>query len=134
MSALIDKLKSEHVTIATVLQEVRDAGITTTEGQNKLKAAKAGLLGHLGEEDKDLYPVLHKAAESNANLKGILDTFAKDMDEITKNVIAFFDKYENVNDDVAGEFITDFAAVFGALGARIQKEESILYPEYDKLA
>ncbi len=122
MSVLVDELKSEHTVIAGVLQSVKDLGITSKQGQDKLIAAKSGLLSHLKKEDERLYPVLRKAAESDGNLKMTLDTFAKDMEGISTAVMQFFEKYTSSKDISASDFARDFAKIFSTLGMRIQKK------------
>jgi len=131
MSKLVDELKKEHSIIVETLNKVRSLGITTEEGQNTLLAAKSGLLAHLKKEDEQLYPVLKNAAESDANLKRTLDLFAKDMDEISKAVLRFFDKYSKGGSGI--EFAKDFGRLYGTLSQRISKEENIIYKRYDEL-
>lgn len=131
MSKLIDELKKQHTVIADTLNKIQSLGITTEEGQKTLLAAKKGLLAHLDKEDKELYPVLHKAAESDASLKQTLDTYAKDMDEISKAALGFFEKYSTGGSGM--EFAKDFGRLLGTLSNRIRKEESTLYKKYDEL-
>jgi len=131
MSALTEELKSEHATLVKILGEVKEIGVTSEEGQDKLMTARDGLLAHLGKEDEKLYPTLKERSASDDNLKNLLDTFAKDMDEISKVALGFFDKYQDGGSPI--EFAKDFGALYGALANRIRKEESILYAEYDKV-
>jgi len=131
MSKLVNELKAEHVVLVNVLGEIKTMGVSSNEGRAKLMAAKDGLLAHLGKEDQMLYPVLKDKAKTDAGVKTMLDTFAKDMDGIATAAMAFFNKYEQGGSDI--EFAKDFGALYGALGNRIRKEEAILYPEFDKL-
>jgi len=131
MSQLIDKFKNDHKTLVSVLEDVRRLGVTP-EGLNKLKGAKAALVAHLKHEDTDLYPTLRKAAAADAALKTMLDTFAKEMEGITKFALDFFAKYENGGNGV--EFAKDFGKLLGELGNRIRREETLLYEAYEKVA
>ena len=131
MSKLIEQLKSEHAVLVEVLGEIRKLGIGSKEGQSKLLAAKASFLAHLKKEDVELYPPLRKAAEGDPRVKQTLEMFAKDMDAVSKDTTSFFEKYARGGSDL--EFASDFGRLLATLGARIRKEESILYPEYDKL-
>ena len=131
MSALVNELKAEHQILVKVLGEVKELGISSEEGQQKLMAAKDGLLAHLGKEDAQLYPKLKEKALSDQSLQTTLDTFAKDMEGISKAALDFFDKYHDGGSSI--EFAKDFGALFGALGNRIRKEEAILYEEFNKL-
>lgn len=131
MSNLVTELKEDHKKIVAVLAEVKAKGITSKEGVQVLVSAKAALLAHLKKEDTFLYPELRKAAQSNSGLKSTLDVFAKDMDKITAEVLAFFDKYSNGGSGI--EFAKDIGHLLSVLGARIQREENSLYSEFDKL-
>lgn len=131
MSTLVSELKSDHETIVNMLNEVKSLGITSKEGQDLLMSAKAGLLAHLGKEDKELYPALLKEAETNPSLKNILDTYADEMNGISRAALDFFDKYSSGGDGI--EFAKDFGHLFGVLASRIRKEESIIYSKYDEL-
>ena len=131
MSGLVNELKKEHEALVSVLNEIKDLGITSQEGKDKLSAAKNGLLAHLKREDLELYPKLKEAAVNNDQLKRTLEHFSKEMEEISSFALEFFDKYESGAEGV--EFIRDFGKLIGGLRGRIRREENILYPEYDKL-
>lgn len=131
MSDLITELKEEHIQISAILNKVNAIGFYTAEGQGLLNQAKNGLLTHLAKEDKELYPKLTTAAETNIDLKRTLDVFAKDMLEISKSAMAFFERYQNGGSGV--EFARDFGRLFSMLNLRIGREERILFEEFQKL-
>lgn len=126
MSDLVNTLKNEHRAIQDLLQEARQAGITTTEGRTKLKKAKALLLSHLEKEDRQLYPVLMNSGDA-----ALAGSFADEMRAISGQVVAFFEKYENGGDDF--QFAVDFGKVLGLLNNRIRREEASLYRHYERL-
>jgi iron-sulfur cluster repair protein YtfE (RIC family) len=131
MSVLIEELKKDHSKIVATLKEVRELGLLSREGQTKLMSAKASLLAHLKKEDEQLYPALRKEAEHNNRLKGTLDLFAMDMENVSRVVQELFGKYsEGVVDE---EFTTEFESFFTALNKRIRNEEDALYEEYEKM-
>lgn len=130
--SLTNELISEHGLLVASLNKAKTLGINKPEGLNELKAAKELLLAHLRKEDDRLYPDLNKAAEKDANIKRILDLFAKDMGEIAKAALAFFAKHETGANSAS--FAADFGGLMSALGNRVRKEETILYKEYDKLS
>ncbi len=131
MSVLIEELKKEHSEIAATLKEVKKLGIRSKEGQAKLMSVKASLLAHLKKEDEQLYPALRKEAKHNENLKNALDLFAIDMDNVSRVVQEFFDKYsEGV---LTNEFPKECEDLFAALYSRIRNEEDVLYEEYDMM-
>ena len=131
MSDLVNRLKKEHNILVEALDSMTKLGITTKDGQEKLYSAKEALLAHLSLEDKELYPVLRKAAESDDSVKSTLDIFAKDMEEISKTALSFFAKYAQGGDSL--EFAKELGRLLGALKNRIGREEDVLYAQYDKL-
>lgn len=131
MSDLIDRLKKEHNILVEALDSMTDLGVTSKDGQAKLYSAKEALLAHLSLEDKELYPVLRRAAESDDAVKRTLDVFAKDMEEISKTALSFFAKYAQGGDSL--EFAKEIGRLLGALKNRIGREEDVLYAQFDKL-
>lgn len=129
---LIEDLKKEHGLITDLLKAIKEVGIGSKEGKDKFLAAKKGLLAHLKKEDEKLYPVLRKAAETDRDLKLTLDYFARDMQEVTRITLEFFDKYAKT--EASGlEFAKDFGKLIAVLGSRVRKEENALYPGYEKI-
>ncbi len=129
MSVLIEELKEEHSEIVATLNEVKELGIRSKEGQAKLMSAKVSLLAHIEKEEEQFYPVLRKEAEINKQLESILDLLAVGMMDASRVALEFFDKYSR---GVSGkEFPKEFETLFVALGKRIRNEEDILYEEYD---
>ncbi|MGR3173331.1 MAG: hemerythrin domain-containing protein [Candidatus Scalindua sp.] len=146
MSALIEEFKREHAKIIAMLNEVKEFGILSKEGQAKLMTIKAHLLAHFKKEDEKLYPVLRKEAEDNERLKNTLDLFAMDMEKVSSVVQKVFDKYSKGEIDenfprtkgaparpAGGEdFSINFDSLFAALSTRIRNEENALYEEYEE--
>ena len=129
MSVLIEELKKDHSEIVDLLKEVKELGILSKEGQAKLLSAKAHLLTHLNKEDEQLYPVLRKKAEKNKQLEDALDLCVIDMENVSRVVQEFFDKYSR---GVSGkELQKEFEDLFVALDKRVRNEEDILYDEYE---
>ena len=129
MSLLIEELNKDHLKIVATLKEVKNLGILTKEGQAKLLSAKASFLAHLKKEDEQLYPALRKEAEHNNHVKNALTLCTIDMENVSKIVLEFFDKYSKGNIDT--EFEGEFENLFEALDKRIKNEEEILYEEYE---
>ncbi len=129
MSILIKELMKDHLEIVATLDEIKELGILSKEGQAKLLSAKERLLAHIKKEDEQLYPVLKKAAKNNKQLKSALDLCAIDMENVSRIVLEFFDKYSR---GASGEELQrEFENLSVALGKRIRNEEDILYEEYD---
>ena len=132
MSVLIEELKKEHSEIVVTLNEIKELGISSKEGQAKLMSAKVSLLAHIKKEEDQFYPVLRKEAKTNKELESILDLLAVGMMDTSRVALEFFDKYSS---GVSGkEFPKDFENLFEALGKRIRNEEDILFPVYEKIA
>ena len=133
MARLIEELKRDHVEIGNLLARLKDHRVTNAEAHKILLEAQASLLAHLKKEDFQLYPVLNRAAEKDAGLKRTIDFYAKDMDEITKNAAAFFQKYSKRDAPVDLEFAKAFGNLFATISRRLRSEETSLYQEYEKL-
>jgi hemerythrin superfamily protein len=131
MSILIKELMKDHLEIVATLDEIKELGILSKKGQAKLLSVKERLLAHIKKEDEQLYPVLKKAAKNNKQLKSALDLCAIDMENVSRIVLEFFDKYSR---GVSGEELQrEFENLFVTLGKRIRNEEDILYDEYDMI-
>lgn len=127
----IEELKEEHTQILAHLREVKKQGVHTMEGRNSLMAAKDLLCQHLKNEDDKLYPDLKRAAKDDKKLKKMVALFINEMKKASKFCEAFFKKYAISGGGI--EFFQDFEKLYSLLQNRIQKEESILYPEYKNL-
>jgi hypothetical protein len=133
MSKLITELKKDHADLAQLLNKVRDPQVTNEEAHKILLAAQHTLIAHLKKEDLQLYPVLHRAAESNTGLKRTVDFYAKDMAEITAKTVEFFAKYPRSESHIGLSFAKDFGNLFATISRRLRSEESTLYKEFEKL-
>ncbi|MBE7413235.1 MAG: hemerythrin domain-containing protein [Leptospiraceae bacterium] len=125
---LIDDLKKKHVELANIFLKIKELGISSKEGQEKLLSAKEELLAHLKYEDEHLYPFLRKEAEKDGGLRNLLETFAKDMDRISKSALDFFAKYSNGGS--TSEFAKEIVILMSSISKRNKLEEHFLYPEY----
>ncbi|WP_224962094.1 hemerythrin domain-containing protein [Geomonas subterranea] len=133
MSRLIDELKKDHVAIEEMLNRVKDTSITNKEAHRLLLTAQSTLLAHLRKEDAQLYPVLNKAAQTDQGLKRTVDFYAKDMEEISGNAVAFFKKYSPDDAVIDIEFAKALGRLFATISRRLRSEENTLYAAYDKL-
>ncbi len=130
MSKIIEELKNEHTMIIDEIYNIERLGIYSKEGKKKFFTAKRVFLAHLEKEDKELYPILRKAAESNEKFKKKLDYFSKNEVKVTEFALQFFDKYSAGSSGI--EYKLDCERLYSSLKARILNEE-ILYEEYNKL-
>jgi hemerythrin-like domain-containing protein len=132
MSMLIDRLKREHAAMVETLNKIKEVGIGSKEGQDKLRSAKIGLLAHLKAEDAQLYPTLNQAAKNDESLRRTVEMFARDMENVSREAMNFFEKYARGGSGL--EFAKDFGRLYTLLAQRISKEEKSLYPAYDSLS
>jgi hemerythrin-like domain-containing protein len=132
MAGLTDELKKDHSEIFEMLNKVRDIGVTKKEGQSILLSVRSSILSHINREDARLYPRLKKASENDPRLKDTLDTFAKDMEAVSRGAVDFLNKHSTGGSDL--EFARDFGRFYATLQLRMRKEENILYREYDRVS
>lgn len=132
------ELKSEHKTVARLIEEIK--GLIQKNDTQGIAAhmgtLKSGLLAHLKKEDDKLYADLLKTArEKNIEMVVItVNTFSTAMKGIAARILGFFDKYPN-KDEIAKlttEFSKDFQGVYEDIMKRVNNEEKVLYPMYEK--
>lgn len=133
MARLIDELKKDHVAITDLLNRVKNPQVTNEEAHKILLSAQASLIAHLKKEDAQLYPVLNNAASDDAGLKRTIDFYAKDMDEITRKAVEFFEKYSRHDSRIDLEFAKSFGNLFATISRRLRSEETTLYKKFEKL-
>jgi hypothetical protein len=130
MSRLLEELKEEHRQLLEILDEVKGLGIASSMGRERLLAAKALLLGHIGKEDREFYPSLKCASEGNDDLKRTLLYFAQDMEVVSRKAMDVLDRY--ARDLITGEFSGDLTVLYMTLKDRIRTEETILFRKYEQ--
>jgi len=131
MSEFINAWRKEHGQIVGALSQVLQLGVFSDAGQKKLRELERILEGHLHSEDRDFYPVLKKAAETDIGLKRQLTFFAADMDKITWEASAFFRKQNH--DPANADLPAEFDKISAMLKSRISREESLLMTEFEKV-
>ena len=130
--SLTQELIGDHQALFALLDEVRDLGIGSPEGRSKLMGAKKLFLAHLAKEDRHLYPKLEQAAKEDRQLETLYSRFASEMDEISRFAVEFFEHPWAESERM--EFAKKFGRLYVILHQRMSREESALYPEFDKLA
>lgn len=133
MPSLIHSLRCEHAAIEDMFARARDTSISNSEAHQILIAAREGLILHLQKEDTHLYPLLKKAASVDPLLRQTLELYARDIEEITSDAIAFFDKYSSDDAAIDIEFAKASGQLFSAISRRMRNEERTIYPAYLKL-
>ncbi|WP_163832069.1 hemerythrin domain-containing protein [Spartinivicinus ruber] len=124
--SLIDSFVVEHRAIQRLLDEAMYEGVGSAQCKAKLYKAKQLILSHLQKEDDLLYPVLMEHHFSE-----LAENYAQDMLSISKDVLNFFEKFENGEyENQIMEFAKALGNIIGVLGHRIQTEEVMLYKRY----
>jgi hypothetical protein len=123
--------RKEHAQILEAILQVVQLDIFSRAGQMKLQELKRVLEAHLKSEDLNFYPILKKAAETEPELRRVLFLFAADMDKITVEVTAFFQKEEK--NPIAEAIPAEFGRISAMIKSRVSREENILMKEFEKL-
>ena len=132
------ELKGEHKTVARLLEEIKDL-IQKKDTQGiaaHMGTLKSGLLSHLKKEDDKLYRDLLKEAKGkNIELVAItVNTFSTAMKGIAARTLKFFDKYPAEDEIIKhiAELNKDFQGAYEDVQKRVNNEEKILHPMYEK--
>ncbi len=133
---LIQQLKREHVKILQGFESIKEGIAKGKSGDvdliNQLRDLKYTLVVHLDLEDTRIYPGLINAG---GEAKKLGEKFSAEMLGISKTALVFFGKYmsEKIADLVKSSvFRKELDAVIQAVTKRIDAEETILFPAYEK--
>jgi len=124
-TTLISTLRQDHAQMRDLLGTIRRHGVSSAEGHRYLKQVHRLIVEHLQHEDALLYPALRGCAETRV----LADTYANEMQELSREILAFFDSMEDEHDNLI--FARGFGKVMGVLSKRWTREEVRLYPAYD---
>ncbi len=131
MSDFVESLKKEHAAIIESLKNMSKMDLSTREARNRLAEIREVFVRHLQKEDETMYPKLKEASLSDEQLKHILQYMEDEIKLISQFVFIFFEKYSK-NPDAIG-YEREFSLICSTLIKRIEKEEEVFFPEYEKL-
>ncbi|UCE79997.1 MAG: hemerythrin domain-containing protein [Nitrospiraceae bacterium] len=131
MLDLINQLKKEHAEIKDSLKKIEQMDLYRKEARNELMKVKGLFLQHLKKEDEEVYPKLKMASSNDEDLMHMLNYFEDDAKLISKFTSIFFDRHFNKHSSEG--FQMEFRVICSTLLNRIEIEEEIFFPEYDKL-
>lgn len=135
----INELKSDHKIVGQLLEDIKFSiqakdiqGIAT-----RIDSLKKSLFGHLKKEDDKLYFDLRNKAKDKKNMEMIemtVSTFSTAMKNIEARILRFLEKYPSKDEiaKVAADFNKDFQGVYEDIMKRVNNEEKVLYPMYEK--
>jgi len=130
-----DKFRAQHDEILTLAQEITDK-LKNQPDPGLLRKLLSNLAGkvnfHLAMEDKALYPRL---MQQDPQAKAMAARFLKEMGGLAQVFIDYNNKWQvsAIRSDLAG-FSEETRKVLGALGHRISRENTELYPLADRTA
>ncbi len=134
MPDLVNNLHADHKILINHFGEIKAAfgSGKFNKVEEKLKTFKHLLTDHLLTENVRLYIYLgHEFAQDEVT-SDLVKEFKREMNQISKVVMAFLTKYETIGVDkgLAESFGKELNAIGKALVERIQREENTLYPLY----
>lgn len=120
-------------TIAGNLDESALANSTASDASELLTKLAGKLLVHLAAEDYALYPKMIGSGDSEA--ASIAKQYQDEMGGLKEAFQGYYAKWNGAEKISANPatFITETQGVFKALGERVQKENTVLYPLADRL-
>ena len=132
MSELIKKLESEHVEMLDKLTSYRKKKIKNGKVRRRFVSFMKALRAHIRKEDKEIFPVLHKAAQHNARIKKVLKISKSTLVNVTLLSRYMVDKYRHK--DICIGFEEDINRLLKLFKKRVQIEEKFIFVEYLKVA
>ncbi len=131
---LIEKLKSDHKTLLSMYGTVAEAAAKgeVSRIDSLLRGFKVALQDHLLLENIRLYVYLtHHLADDDTNSE-IINDFRREMSRIGRTVMDFLRRYTDnpIPGTEVNEFRHELELIGEVLTARIEREESSLYPLY----
>lgn len=134
MPDILIQLRREHSRILALMNSILDQSLDANSRKPLFAESKEAIIGHIRNEDKEIYSRLARLAISDDEVRYMLDVFGRSMDELMREVskfaIEFFD-YDDTRSD-AGELLLAFGKLVNELKARIEFEENELYALYEK--
>ena len=119
--------------IAGNLDESALANGAAADASEMLTKLAGKLLVHLAAEDYGLYPKMIESG--NGEAVSTAKQYQDEMGGLKEAFTGYYAKWngaEKIRADAAG-FIAETQGVFKALGERVQKENTVLYPLADRL-
>lgn len=134
---LITILIKEHKDIVKVSYSIKNL-IDHREwkkAQDQLKQLSSLIHAHMNAETVTLYQILEQIHLSESEEVEMIKFIRKEMAAVGFDLIEFIDKYSNmaIEDINKNTFINEYDKLLYSMSARIELEESTLYPLYEIL-
>ena len=136
-SCLIEALKNDHEEIILLYDKVLNASKNREYMalQSLLVEFATSLTNHIKLEDQKLYGYLKTLARNKSHVEQrAVANFTSEMKNISISIFSFLSQspYIPVNENTNDDFIKEFRQMGFILQDRMEHEESILYPIYQK--
>jgi iron-sulfur cluster repair protein YtfE (RIC family) len=131
MDYILEIFKTEHKILVNMFTNIREEAIYSNNIQSSLLVFKKFLMQHLMKEDEIIYPALLAKANKNKELTRKMNRYDKEMEKITEIILTYFSNYGE--GFTRGNFIHDTNDLYEIMKTRIVYEETIIFPEYEKL-
>lgn len=135
----VSHLRESHAELAEMIQDL-EAGLTrenlsirtNAKAMHKLLCDLADKVrAHLGEEDKEMYPQMLTKGDA---MKYTAWNFIAGQSELRKEFEAYYKKWlKDCDFSFSDAFLTETRGVIGALVARIDREEKVLFPKLEEM-
>ncbi len=132
MGSSIPALKKEHEKILDTLKACSSSGKDPSDCQQQLIILHALLVEHLDREDHMVYSRLREAALDDKRVLTMLDGFDDDLLELTIAAKEFF-AVSSTGKKRRMDHIRDYGTFFIMLKDQLEREEAVLFPEYERL-
>lgn len=96
----------------------------------KLRQLTADLKAHIFKEELELYSYLEKIFSSNPQTLEDINKIKQEIDHIAEQIVNLMNHYEELDQNNAQTFKTEFELVGELLATRFHKKEEILYTMY----
>jgi len=126
VSDIIADLRAEHKKLLDHLAKAKELGCFTKEARDVIYGIEKEFEDHLVREDEHLYKALRRIAKADTKTKSLLESFARELEMVTSDVVNFFEAHKK--DSSHEHFEKDIVHLIASVEARILKEEHVLYP------
>ncbi len=132
MSELIDDLKKEHAEMKESLRELSRMDLSSKAAKKRLMQVRETFIEHIHKEDREIYPRLKQESAGDGQLLSVLTYLEEEIELISKFVFIFFDKFSKKQSFPGLE--REFHLICSTLIKRIEKEEELFFPEFEKIS
>lgn len=131
---LVATLHEDHRMLLEIFKAISEAAARKDLAtvQQRLEHFRIGLQDHLLKENVRLYVYLEHMLRGDPPSHELIHEFRREMDGIGRVVVGFLTTYKLIasQPELADSFAKELAQIGKALVARIEREESTLYPLY----